>query len=92
MRIGRIRILDVEKIEVKHRVRGHEVLEVFANDPWFRRLRRGHYRGEDVLAALGQTDGGRYLVVFFIYKRDRTALILSCRDMEQKERRMHGRH
>jgi hypothetical protein len=48
-------------------------------------------RGEDVYRALGQTDAGRYLVVFFIHKLTREALILSARDMDHKERRSYGR-
>lgn len=91
MRIERVRLLDAEKIEVKHAVRAHEVTEVFANRPRYRRLRRGRFRGEDVYAALGQTNGGRHLVVFFIHKRDGTALVLSGRDMERDERRSYAR-
>jgi len=45
--------------------------------------------GEDVYTASGQTDTGRYLIVFFIYKADNTALILSARDMDKKERRRY---
>ena len=40
-------------------------------------MNRGHFRGEDVYRALGQTDAGRYLVVFYIDKLTREALILS---------------
>ena len=48
--------------------------------------------GEDVYAAFGQTLGGRYLSVFFIYKRARkTAVIISARDMSAKERKAYGR-
>ena len=45
----------------------------------------------DVHRALGQTDAGRYLVVFYIHKLTREALILSARDMDHKERRSYGR-
>ncbi len=31
------------------------------------------------------------LIVFFIYKLDHTALILSARDMDKKERKIHER-
>ena len=31
---------------------------------------RGHRAGEDVYGAFGQTEAGRYLVVFFVYKKD----------------------
>jgi uncharacterized DUF497 family protein len=47
--------------------------------------------GENVYRALGQTDGGRYLAVFFIYKRDRKALPISARDMDGKERKGYGK-
>ena len=48
--------------------------------------------GEDVYAAFGQTLGGRYLSVFFIYKPARmTAVIISARDMSDKERKAYGR-
>ena len=39
----------------------------------------------------GQTDAGRYLIVFFIQKEKNLALILSARDMDQKERRRYER-
>jgi len=41
---------------------------------------------------LAQTFGGRYLSVFFIYKPARkTAVIISARDMTDKERKAYGR-
>jgi uncharacterized DUF497 family protein len=70
----------VEKLAAKHNVRPH-----------FRFLESGYRPGEDVYGVLGQTDGGRYLIVFFIYKPDRLALILSARDMDEKERRRYER-
>lgn len=48
-------------------------------------------RGEDVYAALGQTEAGRYLIVFFIVKARHHALVLSARDMTQSERRRYER-
>ncbi len=47
--------------------------------------------GEDVYSAQGRTDAGRYLIVFFIYKPDHLALIVSARDMDAKERRRYER-
>ena len=41
--------------------------------------------------ALGQTEGGRYLVALFIYKLTGEALILSARDMARKERKLYDR-
>jgi uncharacterized DUF497 family protein len=41
--------------------------------------------------ALGQTEAGRYLTVLFIHKKSKEALILSARDMAEKERKLYGR-
>ena len=81
----------VEKLEVKHQVVPEEVEQVFSNQPRVKRMNRGRFRGEDVHRVLGQTDGGRYLVVFFIYKLTHEVLILSARDMGDKERKSYAR-
>ena len=81
----------VEKLEVKHRVSQDEVEEVFFAMPKYRFVESGHRPGEDVYLAGGQTESGRYLIVFFIHKVDNTALILTARDMDSGERKRHGR-
>lgn len=81
----------VEKLEAKHQVAPEEVEQLFAQQPRIRRMNRGHYRGEDVYRALGQTETGRYLTVFFIHKLTNEALILSARDMDDKERENYAR-
>ena len=84
----------VEKIEAKHRVSPEEVEEVLVNKvnrPKIMKMKKGHFRGEDVYRALGKTEAGRYLAVFFIYKLSNEALILSARDMDKKERRNYAR-
>ena len=81
----------VEKLAVKHRVELHEVEEVLSSSPKFRFVERGDRVGEDVYMALGQTDAGRYLSVLFIHKATAEALVLSARDMADKERRQYGR-
>ena len=81
----------VEKLAVKHRVVPNEVEEVLRNKPKFRFVEKGDQEGEDVYIALGQTYEGRYLAVLFIYKPSAQALILSARDMAQKERKQYGR-
>lgn len=81
----------VEKLEVKHQVTADEVEQVFANQPRVKRMNKGHFRGEDVYRALGQTDAGRYLVIFFIHKLSAEVLILSARDMDDKERKGYAR-
>jgi uncharacterized protein len=81
----------VEKLEVMHQVTPEEVEQVFGRQPKVKRMNRGHYRGEDVYRALGQTDAGRYLAVFFIHKLTHEALILSARDMDDQERKSYAR-
>jgi len=79
----------IEKLAVKHQVLQDEVEETFFNRPQFRFVEVGYRAGEDVYAALGQTDAGRYLIVYFIYKPNHMALIVSARDMDSKERRRY---
>ena len=81
----------LEKLAVKHRVTPDEAEEVFFNRPWYRFVESGYRTGEDVYSVSGQTDAGRYLIVFFIHKLDNRALILSARDMDKKERRRYER-
>jgi uncharacterized DUF497 family protein len=81
----------IDKLAFKHRVEIHEVEELFAGEPRFRFVEKGEREDEDVYMALGQTDAGRYLMVVFIRKKTKEALILSARDMAEKERKMYGR-
>jgi uncharacterized DUF497 family protein len=81
----------LDKLTVKHHVTQDEVEEVFFDRPRYRFAESGHRQGEDVYAVSGQTDAGRYLIVFFIHKPENAALILSARDMDQKERRLYER-
>lgn len=81
----------VEKLAAKHHVTPEEIEEVFFNRPRFRFVESGRRANEDVYAALGQTDAGRYLIVFFIRKVGNRALILSARGMDEKERRLYER-
>lgn len=77
----------IEKLWVKHHVEAEDVREILEGRPLFRFVEKGHRKGENVYAALGQTEAGRYLVVFFVLKRDRQALVISARDMTGAERR-----
>ena len=81
----------VEKLATKHEVVPEEVEQVFDSQPGIKRMNKGHFRGEDVYRALGQTNAGRYLVIFFIHKLTREAMILSARDMDDKERKSYAR-
>lgn len=81
----------VDKLAFKHHVEPDEVEEVFGGKPKFRFVEKGEREGENVYLALGQTEAGRYLTVLFIYKKTKEALILSARDMAEKERKMYDR-
>ena len=63
-----------------------QVVEVLENSPSFQHKEAGYRDGEDVYAAFGQTNTGRLLSVFFVYTQDKRAIIVSARDMTQKER------
>jgi uncharacterized protein len=80
------------KLESKHHVTLREARHILFSQPRIRFAEKGHAIGEDVYAAFGQTLGGRYLSVFFIYKpARRMAVIISARDMSDKERKAYGR-
>ena len=81
----------VDKIAQEHAVKQSEIREVFDNRPLLRFVEKGHRLGENVYSALGRTEAGRYLVVFFIHKKKGQALILSARDMTASERRLYGK-
>lgn len=81
----------VDKLAFKHRVETYEVEELLTEHPRFRFVEKGNRKDEDVYMALGQTQSGRYLIVLFIYKLTKDALILSAREMAPKERKIYER-
>lgn len=82
----------VEKLARKHSVTPDEVEEMFNNRPRIQFAERGDVAEEDLYRALGKTDNGRYLIAFFIYKGDGQALVVSARDMSDRERKSYGKH
>lgn len=78
-----------EKIESKHAVSMDEVEQVLFGSSQFCRVEKGRLQGEDLQVAYGQTEAGRYLVVFFVWKRRTAALPVSARDMTAAERRYY---
>jgi len=81
-----------EKLTSKHNVTCREARQVLFSKTRIRFAEKGHTEGEDMYVAFGQTFGGRYLSVFFIYKpANKTAVIISARDMSDKERKTYGR-
>ena len=81
----------VEKLHRKHNVLPEEIWEVFNNQHKFRFVEKGHRPDENVYFVAGQTMGGRYLIIFFVYKQDKRALILSARDMTRSEKKRYER-
>jgi len=68
---------------------GHQLL---INNPRIRFAVKGNVKGNDVYVALGNTFGGRYISIFFIYKpENKTSIIISARDMSKKERKAYGK-
>lgn len=82
----------IEKLERKHNVQQGEVRQVLRNDPQFRFVETGHRPGENAYAALGRTDAGRYMIVFFVLKKDKRALIVSARTMTDAERKRYEKN
>lgn len=81
-----------DKLESRHHVTVREVRQVLLSKPRIRFAEKGHTEGNDVYGGFGQTFGGRYLSVFFVYKPEtKTAIIISARDMSNKERKTYGR-
>jgi uncharacterized DUF497 family protein len=81
----------IDKLAWKHHVLPEEIEDILFGHPLYRKVQKGHVPGEDLYTALGQTEAGRYLIIFFIYKSSGEALILSARDMDDKERRQYAR-
>ncbi len=83
----------IHKIQAKHRIDTWEVKEVFENEnrPWITFAEKGHQEGEDLYLALGQSEEGRYLAIYFLYKQSKKALIITARDMTHRERRRYDK-
>lgn len=80
-----------DKIIRKHHVQPAEAEQALMNRPHVRFMERGHQPGEDLYAAFGRSNGGRYLAIYFILKPDSVALIITAREMTRKEVRTYGR-
>jgi uncharacterized DUF497 family protein len=64
---------------------------MFEQRPRYRFVENGNVPGENLYSAMGQTEDGRYLIAFFIYKEDARALIISARNMDAAEKKRYGR-
>lgn len=80
-----------EKLLWKHHVTTDEAEDVLFGKPFIVKIAKGNVKNEDVYEAFGQTQEGRYLVVFFIHKTG-AALPISARDMTRSERKYYEHH
>ena len=57
-----------DKLLWKHNITTDEAEEVFSNSPLYRFIERGDIDGENLYSIMGQTEAGRYLIVYFVYE------------------------
>ena len=81
----------VAKIQKKHNVALTEVEEFFQNKPKFRRGPKGNHIKENIYYAFGRSNANRLLFVVFVFKKNNEALILSVRDMDNKEKSVYSK-
>jgi len=81
----------VEKLAWKHNVLPSEVEEALSGDCRIFRKEKGKVEGENLYNALGRTESGRYLSVFFIRKLGNNTLIVTARGMNSSERGRYGK-
>ena len=81
----------LDKLQWKHSVSGREVREILERNPKIRRIERCYVACEDLYAASGQTEFGRYLIVYFIHKSTTDALVISAREMDEQEKGRYGK-
>jgi uncharacterized protein len=81
----------LEKVQRKHHVSADEVRAILVGRAQFRFVEKGHRRGEDLYSAASRTGAGRYLVVLFVYRRDKAAVVVTAREMTPTERRLYAK-
>ena len=81
----------VDKLAWKHNVLPSEVEEVLSGECMVFRKEKGKVEGEHLYNALGKTEAGRFLSIFFIKKFGNKALIVTARDMNKSERKRYGK-
>jgi uncharacterized DUF497 family protein len=73
-------------LQLGHGITPEEAEEVFANKPFFRRTKKGHY------AVFGPTFEGRYLTIVFDLKAKDIARPFTGWDMARKELQYYKKH
>jgi uncharacterized DUF497 family protein len=79
----------VEKLAWKHGILPREVEEVLVGKCKMYKKETGKVEGEHLYNALGRTQDGRYLSVFFIRKLGNKALVITARDMKDNGRKRY---
>jgi len=82
---------NADKIRRKHQVLPAESEEVFFNRPLVVADDPKHSEQESRFYALGRTDAGRRLFVFFTVRR-RLIRVISARDVSRQEREVYPEH
>ncbi len=81
----------VQKLAWKHQVLPVEVEEVLCGKCRILKKEAGRVEGEHLYNALGKTQHGRFLSVFFIRKLNSKIMIVTARDMDKSERRRYAK-
>ena len=81
----------VEKLARKHNLTTEEVEEALRSVRRFLFIETGDVEGEDLYAAMGRTEAGRYIVIYFVHKRTGEALVVSARNMTRREKRYYAK-
>ena len=88
-----MRIVDFEwdegnslHLQLGHGIEPEEAEEVFANQPFYRKTKKGHY------SAFGPTLDGRYLTIIFELKPKGIARPITGWDMSRAEFRNYKKH
>jgi uncharacterized DUF497 family protein len=81
----------VDKLAWKHNILPSEMEEVLGGECRIFRKEKGKVEGEHLYNALGGTEAGRLLSIFFIRKLGSKALIVTARDMNDSERKRYGK-
>lgn len=71
---------------LRHNVLPEEVEEMCFNSPHIIKSKQAARGANPVYYAMGKTESGRYLLVVFIYLGKNRALVITARDMDDKER------
>lgn len=79
----------VDKLLWKHNVLINEVEEVLMGRCRIFKKESGKVEGKPLYNALGRTDSGRYLSIFFIKKIGNKAFIVTAREMNKSERKKY---